>query len=281
MYREVVGSLATRHGKRVAIGPPLRRRLGLRLRVADVDTDVLGTFTGEVPRPGPADEVVVTKARLGMAATGCPVGVASEGSFGPHPALPWCTLQVEHVALVDDRIGLVLVERATSTASNHGELVTDGADRGALLRFAREVGLPGHAVTVRPAAPPAGVAYPLVKGIVRVPALLAAVAGAVGASADGRARVAADLRAHHNPRRMAVIAQAAGRLAERLATPCPACDAPGFGVVGTVPGLPCADCHTPTELPGGRILGCARCPHRVTRPAEAPADPRWCPRCNP
>jgi hypothetical protein len=278
VYRDVVGSLATRHGKRVAIGPPLRRRVGLRLRVADVDTDLLGTFTGEVPRPGPADEVVLTKARLGMAATDRPVGVASEGSFGPHPALPWCTLQVELVALVDDRLGLVLVERATSTGSNHGELLTDGADRGALLAYARSVGLPGHALTVRPAAGPP---YPMVKGIVRLPALLAAVADAADASPDGRARVAADLRAHHNPRRMAVIAEAAGRLAARLATPCPACAAPGFGVVGAEPGLPCAACRTPTDLVAGRILGCAVCPHRHTRPVRGSADPQWCPHCNP
>ncbi|MFF5175889.1 DUF6671 family protein [Micromonospora sp. NPDC000089] len=277
MYRDVVASLATLHGKRAALGPPLRRRLGLRLRVAAVDTDALGTFTGEVPRPGPATEVVVAKARLGMAATGCPVGVASEGSFGPDPSLPWCTLQVEHVALVDDRLGLVLVERATSSASNHGELVTDGADRRELLAFARSVGLPGHALTVRPVDAP----YPVVKGIVRVSALLTAVAEAVSASAAGRARVAADLRAHHNPRRMSVIAEAGQRLAARLATPCPACGAPGFGPVGTEPGLPCRVCRTPTELAARQLLGCARCPHRLTREAAAPADPQWCPYCNP
>ncbi|MEU8023556.1 DUF6671 family protein [Micromonospora haikouensis] len=166
---------------------------------------------------------------------------------------------------------------ACARVANHGELVTDGADRSALLGFARTIGLPGHAVTVRPAAVPDGASYPVVKGIVRVPELLAAVAGAVEASTDGRVRVAADLRAHHNPRRMAVIAEAAGR----LAIPCPACGAPGFGVAGVETGLPCADCRTPTELAAGRILGCTLCGHRLTSPAEAPADPRWCPRCNP
>ncbi|SBT39875.1 hypothetical protein GA0070611_1058 [Micromonospora auratinigra] len=276
----MVASLATRHGKRVALGPPLRRHLGLRLRVPEVDTDALGTFTGEIERPGPAEQVVVAKARLGMAAAGCAVGVASEGSFGPHPSLPWCSLQVEYVALVDDRLGLVVRERATSLASNHAELLTDGRDRGELLQFARRTGLPGHAVTVAPAVPVPGAAP--VKGIVRVPALLAAVAAAATASPDGRARVAADLRAHHNPRRMAVIAEAGRRLARRVATPCPDCATPGFGLVATHPGLPCAACGTPTDLVAERVSGCGSCGYRRVEPVRpGAADPGVCPHCNP
>ncbi|MFI7284937.1 DUF6671 family protein [Micromonospora chersina] len=281
MYRDVVASLATRHGKRVALGPPLRRHLGLRLRVPDVDTDALGTFTGEVARPGPARQVVVAKARLGMDATGCPVGVASEGSFGPHPSAPWCGLQVEHVALVDDRLGLVVLETATTVASNHGDLLTDGTDRGELLAFARRTGLPGHALTVVPAVPAPDAPLAPVKGIVRVATLLAAVAAAGAASRDGRARVAADLRAHHHPGRMAVIAKAGRRLARRLATPCPGCDAPGFGLVASHPGLPCSGCGTPTELVAERVHGCGLCAYRRTERVRPEADPGLCPHCNP
>ena len=50
---------------------------------AEVDTDRLGTFTGEVERPGPPRETALMKARLGQGATGLPCALASEGAFGP------------------------------------------------------------------------------------------------------------------------------------------------------------------------------------------------------
>lgn len=78
-------SLATKHSKERAIARPLRFALGLDIAATpDLDTDLLGTFSGEVPRVGTALEVCKRKARLGMAGTGLPFGLASEGSFGPH-----------------------------------------------------------------------------------------------------------------------------------------------------------------------------------------------------
>jgi len=54
---------------------------------AGLDTDGLGTFTGEVERPAPPRETALLKARLAIETTGLPRALASEGSFGPHPAL--------------------------------------------------------------------------------------------------------------------------------------------------------------------------------------------------
>ncbi|WP_404325454.1 hypothetical protein [Aerophototrophica crusticola] len=45
-------ALGTRHGKERAFAPPLLRRLGLSVTLADIDTDQLGTFSGEVERQG-------------------------------------------------------------------------------------------------------------------------------------------------------------------------------------------------------------------------------------
>ncbi|MEV0003721.1 DUF6671 family protein [Micromonospora sp. NPDC050980] len=273
-FRGVVACLATMHGKQWALRAPLRRRLGMGLRVAPVDTDALGTFTGEVPRPGSARETVVRKARLGMAVTGSPVGLASEGAFGPHPAAPWMPADVEYVACVDDRSGLTVVESAVSLETNHAHLTTDGRDRRAVLAFLRRVGFPHHAVVVRPVAGPGRPE----KGLRRLADVLDAVARA---SAGGAAVLAADLRAHVNPTRMRVIAAAGQRLARRLATACPACAAPGFGPVGAEGGLPCGDCGTPTGHDALLIRGCVRCPHRSRHPVHGVADPGACPRCNP
>lgn len=63
--------LATMHGKQAAIAPVLFDRLGLVVSTApDLDTDQLGTFTGERPRAGTMRETAIAKAKLGMAATG-------------------------------------------------------------------------------------------------------------------------------------------------------------------------------------------------------------------
>jgi hypothetical protein len=78
--------LRPKHGKEAAIGPALAASPGLRVVVAaEVDTDRLGTFTGEVERPGPPRETALMKARLGQRATGLPRALASEGAFGAHP----------------------------------------------------------------------------------------------------------------------------------------------------------------------------------------------------
>ena len=98
--------LATMHGKQEAIVPILRDQLGLIVSSApDIDTDAPGTFTGEIPRAGTSREAAIAKARLGMAATGLPIGLASEGSYGPHPQIPFVPGGVE-----------LMVERAVTSA---------------------------------------------------------------------------------------------------------------------------------------------------------------------
>ena len=50
-------ALASRHGKERAIAPVLKERLDLSIIVPEhLDTDALGTFTGEVDRPGDMTE---------------------------------------------------------------------------------------------------------------------------------------------------------------------------------------------------------------------------------
>lgn len=86
--------IGTMHGKEAVIGPRLSA-LGLTSLVPEnFDTDRFGTFTGEVKRVGTQLEAARQKARAAMAATGAPIGVASEGSFGPHPAIPFLHMEI-------------------------------------------------------------------------------------------------------------------------------------------------------------------------------------------
>ena len=52
-YAGAVVALATKHRKQDALAPALGAVPGLRVVVAQgLDTDALGTFTGEIPRSG-------------------------------------------------------------------------------------------------------------------------------------------------------------------------------------------------------------------------------------
>lgn len=270
-YEGQRAALATMHAKARAIGPAFRRRLGLALVVPEgVDTDRLGTFTGEVPRPAGLRETAVLKARMGLAATGLPLAVASEGSFGPHPVVPFLAAAREALAFVDAARGLTVVEERVSERTNFAALdLTPEAD---IPGFLARVGFPRHGLILRSGGR-------IVKGITD-PAQLARLLE----SADAPARLETDMRAHMNPTRMAEIARLAHALARRLATACPACAAPGFGRVRIESGLPCADCGAPTALARAEVHGCGLCDLEQRLPRKdgvSTAAPAACPLCNP
>lgn len=93
-------ALATRHGKEAIFAPALAR-LGVEVIAAPIDTDAFGTFSGEIEREGSPLEVVERKARAAAEATGLTVGLASEGSFGTHPTVPFSIIDTELVVWVD------------------------------------------------------------------------------------------------------------------------------------------------------------------------------------
>jgi hypothetical protein len=274
--------LATMHGKEEAIAPVLRDRLGLLVSSApDIDTDALGTFTGEIPRAGTIREAAIAKARLGMEATGLPIGLASEGSYGPHPQIPFIPGGVELMVLVDDTRGIVVSEHLIDDAPAFGHAYVAAGDE--LTPILDRLGVPGHALIVRPAESDNGAGH-IHKGLRDRTAFEHAVMSAQAQSKDGRALIQTDMRAHMNPTRMATLGRLASALAERLSTLCPACGMPGYGQVDVETGLPCDWCGTPSLMVRHRVFGCVACPHRENRPRGdglTKADPGHCPSCNP
>jgi hypothetical protein len=221
-----------------------------------------------------------TKAELGMKAAGLTLGVASEGSFGPHPLVPLLAVGEEWMTFVDRDRDLVIVERQLVQRTNFSHrLVSPDHD---LTEWLALIGFPRHGVIVRPH-------HPLVPGSahkgIRDPALLASAIGlCCSGSADGLSLVETDMRAHMNPTRMWSIRALAFRLVRRIATPCPRCQAPGWGVVELLAGLPCRGCGCPTDLVRGEVHGCVACLHREERPRADGlrlADPGQCSFCNP
>jgi hypothetical protein len=267
-------ALGTMHGKELAIAPPLAA-LGVTLIRPEIDTDRFGTFTGETPRLGTMADAARSKARAAIAATGLPIGIASEGAYGPHPSIPFLPLGRELLLWHEAETGREIIEQAMDDRPNYDHArVASLAEAEPLLA---RVAFPATAIIVAPSAN----ALPVAKGLRDHDALAAAIEQAVANSADGSAFLQTDMRAHMNPRRMEVIAGLATRLAQRLSTPCPQCRAPGWGLLRRDPGLPCGDCGTPTALVAQDIHGCTACGAEDRCPRTGIADPAQCPYCNP
>jgi hypothetical protein len=280
-YQGRLAALATKHEKEHVIAPPLRELVGMEVCVPPgLDTDSLGTFTGEVERTGTPREVALRKARMGMIAAGLPLGLANEGSFGPHPVFPFIASDHELLLFVDAEMGIQVIEQLRSEQTNFASCAARSLND--LESFLPRARFPSHGLIVRPNS---GLKPGLLfKGITTLPALEEAITKCAKASKDKQAHVETDMRAHMNPSRALVIAQLAQRLGHRLAARCPQCRTPGWGLVEVVRGLPCEWCGLPTDLTREEIFGCPRCTHRE-RHARGDglqeASPEHCLRCNP
>lgn len=271
--------LTTRHGKQKALELPFRRGLGVRLEVCPADTDRLGTFSGEVERPADALETCRRKALIGLEQTGLALGLASEASFGPHPAVPLLAVGQELLVFLDRERELMVVEQRLELRTNYSQLqLARHEDPSGWLR---QIGFPGHGVIARPAASRHGL---VVKGLHDPAGLHEAIGRCRGSDPHGQVLLETDMRAHHNPTRLRSIRRLGVALVRRLGRLCPGCGSPGWGLLDTVAGLPCGWCGSPTELALAELWGCQQCGARERLPRRdglERADPGGCPSCNP
>jgi hypothetical protein len=277
-------ALASLHRKERILARPLQAGLGLTLRHATaVDTDQFGSFGGEQARRDGALTTCQRKAEAALEALGLELGIASEGSFGPHPAVPMLPVGQEWMTFVDRRDGLVISEQLLSHSTNYSSC--QGDDPQAIAGWLRQVDFPRHGLMVRPLDPGASASSGwLAKGVHDAVELTALMAEAVRRSPLQQAWLETDMRAHCNPTRRVAIRQLAFRLVRRVASACPACTAPGWGLVDTIAGLPCGACGLPTQLLKAELLGCRVCGERQSRPrcdGREAADPMHCLDCNP
>jgi len=274
--------IATMHGKQEVLAPLLSDGLGLLCRVpAGLDTDRFGTFSRDRARDGNALDAARAKAAAALdLMPEARIAIASEGSFGPHPQIPFAPMGRELVLLIDRATGLEITGHDATLDVRYAHAIARSLAEAEA--FAARVGFPQHALIVmgcKGEEPDPHSA--LAKGITRPEALAEAVARAIALS--GAAFVETDMRAHLNPTRMAAIARAGTDLVQRYMSRCPACTQPGFAVTQRIGGLPCSWCGTPTALTLAEVLSCAACGHSEERCAsnQPSADPAHCPRCNP
>lgn len=271
------GAILTRHGKAGVICSALSS-FEMRLRVTEaIDTDTFGTFTREIPRVNDSSVTVLKKARAASEVARVPIGIASEGSFGPSSHLPGAAMGTELVAMVDTELGVEVVGCDITHETTFGGRI---AHPSTLSRVAGDFNMPSHGVIVMPLENAKPVARDVQKGI-RTEAELEKAIAAV-ANAEGFAWVESDMRAHMNPTRMRSISRAAEDLARKIACRCPQCGLYGFARDRMIGRLPCEECGGPTVRSRAEILTCRRCGYEEERrlgPLVASAF--FCPGCNP
>lgn len=270
--------LASKHKKLELIKPVFDELIGCELFEAELDTDQLGTFTGEIARPAPPKETAILKARLGMKASNTPVGIASEGSIGPDPLIPIIHSDIEHMVLVDDENNIVISEiyrsldiKAATTTTAPGNDIDD---------FLRRADFPNHGLIVRPNDKQFANVF---KGITDLNHLTDSINSSSEHSTDGLVIIESDFRAHFSPSRQKNIEHLAKLLALRVTQCCPECKCPGWGRVGYAKGLKCSDCGLfNPEVIRQEILGCVKCEYKALGEVlELTLSPARCDFCNP
>jgi len=270
--------LTTKHYKEEAIRGPFKKYLDATLVIPQIDTDILGTFSGEIERKDNALNTAIAKARLGMEATSIPYGLASEGSFGHHPFLPLLRCNTEIMVYIDDVIGFTLHETILSEDTNYNNAcISTKEEAEDFLKLAK---FPDHGVIIRPYKNSDDML--INKELKNEDEFWIAFNNSIKQSKHHKVAIETDMRAHRNPTRMLNIKKVAEKLARRIATQCPSCKSPGWGIVGVEKGLKCDHCYRNTDLISSQIYGCVICDYREKKPRSdglifaAQKECNWC-----
>ncbi len=282
LFTNRVAVLATMHQKERAIAPILEEDLGIKVIVPpDFNTDVFGTFTREVKRPGNQIEAARLKAEKVLELTGETLAIASEGSFIPHPSIPFISSNREIVIILDKKHNLEIIGEEFSPQTNHNHFVIENIEQA--FHFAKKVGFPEHGLVVMFDESPKD-SSEVIKGITTEEKLIEAVNFVLENSPTGKAHIETDMRAMFNPTRMQNIAKATRNLVKKINNRCPNCSTPGFDINRIIKGLPCGICGISTPLTRAVIYQCQKCgfsQEKLFPNGNEYADPAQCMYCNP
>jgi hypothetical protein len=270
-------AVATKHGKLSQIAPAFEALKEWQLELALFDTDEFGTFSGEVDRSLSPRETVVEKAKAGATLLGLDFGIASEGTIGAHPQLPFINSDHELMAFVCMSENVALVESYLSAdIVAHSREISRTTDFGELFR---KLDLPNHAANI---IVETKFGRHMNKGITD-PVEAREIIEQLLEDEEIKVRVESDFRAMNSPTRQQNIYRCAQILAERVTATCPGCALFGWGRVGYEYGLPCRSCGLVCEsVASAEKLGCLRCDFAELRSlGQDVIDPGKCEFCNP
>jgi hypothetical protein len=282
IYKNCTFAFGTQHLKETILQPAAKKILQAKLLSIEgvFNTDQLGTFSGEIERPGTPIEIAKLKALKAIELLRTPYGIGSEGSFGAHPFVPFVSGSVETLVFVDQIHHFTMTETQISSRTNFSHKIVKNSDH--LDSFLTKALFPSHALIVRPNIwDQKNLVF---KGIQSFEKLRESIDVCCSKSSDHSALVQTDMRAHFNPTRQFELIKAGIRLFRRLSRNCPHCGSPGWGIIGQKRGKRCSLCDCPTQYPTHWIWGCPTC--TSTREKERydfkePLDPTYCNVCNP
>ncbi|MBD2278429.1 MULTISPECIES: DUF6671 family protein [Nostocales] len=281
IYNNRVAILATMHNKEKVISPLLKEHLGINLIVPQgLNTDVFGTFTREIKRP---DTQIITarlKAKKALEMYDEKIAIASEGSFAPHPLIPYIYANREIIIFLDQENDLEIIGELFSIETNFNHQTISSLEEAE--EFGKKVGFPEHGLIISFDNISTGTTE-FIKGITSQENLINSVEIAIK-NTNGKFHIETDMRAMYNPTRMKNIAFATQDLINKINSLCPQCHTPGFMINQKIPGLPCELCHQPTSLIKAVIFQCQKCgftQQQLFPNNQEFADPSLCEYCNP
>jgi hypothetical protein len=278
MFKNQKAIIATKHKKEQIIQPLIEKNLGVNCFVpTDYDTDLLGTFTGEIERKDDPLTTVRKKCLQAMDQYNFDLGIASEGSFGPHPEYFFINSNIEIIIFIDRKNNLEIVSSEISTDTNF--YAKEISSEYELRDFAEKVLFPSHGLILRDKKESKNV---IVKDVLDWSTLRTRFYEIL--KEFGSVYVETDMRAMSNPSRMKVIEKAVTKLISKINSKCPKCEFPGFDISEAIRGLPCSLCYSPTESVLSHIYQCLNCSHTSETKfpkGKSTEDPMYCHFCNP
>ncbi|WP_439505557.1 DUF6671 family protein [Sediminibacterium sp.] len=278
MFKDRRLVIATMHRKEQVLAPILESGLGVKSILPDhFNTDQWGTFSGEIERELDPIETARRKCLKAMELTGCDLGIASEGSFGPHPSLFFIQADDEFLLLIDSKNNIEIVCRELSTNTNFNSKTIHTETE--LLDFAEMVNFPTHGLILKGSNESNNCIH---KGIINQDELVKIFNDLK--HRNFLVQVETDMRAMYNPTRMSVIEVLARKLVTKVQSTCPQCEMPGFDITDRRAGLSCSLCGMPTKSTVAHISVCSHCgftKEDLYPKGKTTEDPMYCDRCNP
>ena len=146
LFNNRTAILVSKHKKETVIAPLLKQHFNIDLLAAlNIDTDLLGTFSGEVERKH--DQHETARLKIEIAREYYPnenLFIASEGSFNPHPEAPVVTVNTELVLLIDylNNIEIAGWYKTYNTNLAQREISSNVE----LIDFANDIGFPANGI---------------------------------------------------------------------------------------------------------------------------------------
>jgi hypothetical protein len=263
--------ISTKHQKHQIL-QPLFGPFGTTLITdSNFDTDAFGTFCGGIPRLEGPKITVKEKCLAGMKFSNTLQGLASEGSFGLHPAYPFLTVNEEWVVYIDLLNQIEVYGHSLSLDLCFERLNNRNAAQ--LDHFLNRIDFGKQGLILKDQS----TGLVIQKGISCKSELFRLL------KAHPDWVLETELRSHFNPKRQINIRRAAQNLIDRMHSFCPNCQAIGYWVEGQEGNLPCSTCQNQTNSYQYLKFHCFECRHEelVRRKDKLVEDPQYCPICNP